>query len=59
MTRNPAVSAGVKLWATLTGVLPSDSTTVPFVGSPATLNVTGEGPSLGTPIPSALPNTEL
>ena len=28
------VGGGVKLWPTLTGVLPSDSTTVPFVGSP-------------------------
>jgi hypothetical protein len=32
---------------------------VPFVGSPVTWKVTGEGASLGTLMSSALPNTEL
>ena len=57
--RNPAVCAGVKLSPMLTGVVPSDSTTMPLVGSPVTWKVTGEGASLGTPMSSALPNTEL
>jgi hypothetical protein len=43
----------------LTGVVPSGSTTVPFVGSPVTWKVTVEGASLGTLMSSALPNTEL
>ena len=57
--RNPPACAGVKLSPALTRVVPSDSTTVPFVGSPLTWKVTLEDASLGTLMSSALPNTEL
>jgi hypothetical protein len=49
----------VRFWPTLIGVPPSDSTTVPFVGSSVTCTVTeGDRASLGTAILSALPKTE-
>jgi hypothetical protein len=50
----------VRFWPTLIGVLPSASTTVPFVGSSITCAVTElDRASLGTAILSASPKTEL
>ena len=59
LKRSPAVCAGVRLCPTLTGVLPSDSTTVPFVGSSVTFMVSEDAASLGTAMLSARPKTEL
>ena len=59
LNRSPAASAGVRLSPTLTGVLPSESTTVPFDGSPVTSMLSEEEISLGTAMFSALPKSEL
>jgi hypothetical protein len=46
LNRSPLSCANVRPWPTLIGVLPSDSTTVPFVGSSVTSMLRG-GPRSG------------
>jgi len=56
---SPAPSCGVKLWPTPTGALPSDRTTVPFLGTAVISIVSREDASLGTVIISGIPSTDL
>jgi hypothetical protein len=56
--RNPAAWAGVSISPTLTGVVPSDSTTVPFIGNSVTAREE-DGASLETSMLRGVPKTEL
>ena len=58
LNRSPPNSANERVSPTLTGVLPSASTTVPLVGSSVIVAVTRVRPSLGTGILSAVPRSE-